>query len=139
MHNIIATIALTFLSISFMAQDAVKEYKQIDQSEKTLEELQKELAKNPESEEANYNMAIYYYNQGVALIENMDYSADKDVLIKKQEEVMQLFETAMPYAEMAHEMNPREMKTINMLSGLCFGLNDMEKKDYYEAKLAEQQ
>lgn len=106
----------------------------VDGDEASLIQMVKD---NPNSEVANHFLATYYYNQGVALIENMDYSADKDELIAIQDQVMALFKQAVPYAEKAYEINPKAIKTLTMLSGIYFGMNDMEKHDFYKKLLIE--
>ena len=139
MHSIIISTAMALiLSISLSAQDPVTQhYEKIDSNDTELAELLKTLKENPDEEAANYMVAIYHYNQGVALLENMDYEAEREELFEAQEQVMLLFAKALPYADKAHQLNPSEKKTIQMLSGIYFGMNDMEKRNAYEKLLIE--
>lgn len=84
---------------------------------------------------ANYNLAIHYYNQGVNLIENMDYDVDFELIFEIQAQVMDLFGAALPYMHKAYKLNPYRKETLVGLSGIYFGLNDIEKSEYYQEEL----
>ncbi|MEX2596228.1 MAG: hypothetical protein WEC59_04795 [Salibacteraceae bacterium] len=84
---------------------------------------------------ANYNLAIHYYNQGVNIIENMDYDTDFETLFAVQAQVMELFGQALPYMKKAYKLNPQRKETLVGLSGIYFGLNDIETSEYYQEEL----
>lgn len=84
---------------------------------------------------ANYNLAIHYYNQGVNIIDNMDYELPFDELFRIQEKVMELFSKALPYMLKAYELDPTRKAILQGLSGIYFGLNDIEKSEYYQKEL----
>ncbi len=84
---------------------------------------------------ANYNLAIHYYNQGVNIIDNMDYELPFDELFKIQEKVMELFTKALPFMLKAYELDPTRKATLQGLSGIYFGLSDIEKSEYYQKEL----
>lgn len=115
----------------------------IEQTEMTEEEqLKAAVAENPDNASANYNLAIYYYNQGVQLITEMtseeQAEADSltfDKMMSTQERVEGLFRKALPYAQAAHRIDSANAQAITMLSGIHFGLNDMEKSEAYKAML----
>lgn len=86
---------------------------------------------------ANYNLGIHFYNQGVNIIENIDYNADIDVIMEKQIEVVQLFEIALPYMLKAYQLDPLRPDPIRGLSGIYYGLNDLEKSKFFQDKLDE--
>ncbi|MEQ9186786.1 MAG: hypothetical protein RLP15_03565 [Cryomorphaceae bacterium] len=83
----------------------------------------------------NYNMAIHYYNQGVNIIENMDYEQDFETLFMIQAQVMDLFGAALPYMKKAYKLNPYRKETLVGLSGIYYGLNDIETSEKYQAEL----
>lgn len=84
---------------------------------------------------ANYNMAIHYYNQGVNIIENMDYEQDFETLFMIQAQVMDLFGAALPYMKKAYKLNPYRKETLIGLSGIYYGLNDIETSEKYQEEL----
>lgn len=84
---------------------------------------------------ANYNLAIHFYNQGVNIIENMDYEQDFETLFAIQAQVMDLFGAALPYMLKAYELNPLRKETLVGLSGIYFGLNNIEESEKYQAEL----
>lgn len=86
---------------------------------------------------ANYNIAILYYNEGVNIIKNLDYDLDLITLELIQDEVVQLFQRALPYAERAYQLNPKRKETLIMLSGIYFSLNEMEKSQEIQKQLEE--
>ena len=66
------------------------------------------------------------------MIEEMDYNGSLDHRTKVRDDVTEVFNKALPFAEKAHEINPEKAETIKMLSGIHFGLNGMDKSKYYE-------
>lgn len=84
---------------------------------------------------ANYNLAIHYYNQGVNIIDNMDYDQDFEQLFAIQEKVMELFAKALPYMRKAYKLDPLRKATLQGLSGIYFGLNDIEKSEQFQKEL----
>ncbi|MBT3648635.1 MAG: hypothetical protein HN542_10385 [Flavobacteriales bacterium] len=85
--------------------------------------------------QANYNLAIHYYNQGVSIIENMDYELDFEELFAIQATVMELFGSALPNMLKAYKLNPYRKETLVGLSGIYFGLNDIESSEHYQEEL----
>lgn len=108
-----------------------------------VEALSKEIAKlyqevlqlDSNNVSANYNLAIHYYNQGVNIIDNMDYELPFEELFAIQEKVMELFQKALPYMLKAYKLDPKRETTLQGLSGIYFGLNDIEKSEYYQQEL----
>jgi hypothetical protein len=84
---------------------------------------------------ANYNLAIHYYNQGVYIIDNMDYELPFEELFAIQEKVMELFQKALPYMLKAYKLDPTRKATLQGLSGIYFGLNDIDKSEFFQGEL----
>lgn len=102
---------------------------------KIIESYEKVLLIDSNNINANYNLAIHYYNQGVNIIDNMDYSLDFEQLFQIQDHVMQLFQKALPYMRKAYKLDPTRKATLQGLSGIYFGLNDIEKSEFYQKEL----
>lgn len=84
---------------------------------------------------ANYNLAILYYNQGVDIINNMDYDLDLEKLNEIQDKTLDLFLKALPYMKKAYELKPKRKETLIGLSGIYLSLNENEKSKTYREKL----
>ena len=100
----------------------------------TIEALAKVLEIDSNDYPANYNTAIYYYNEGVYQIETIDTNTDVDVLILIQEYSVKQFKLAEPYMLKANEIRTRE-ETLKGLRGIYNVLWDEEKFQYYTEEL----
>lgn len=84
---------------------------------------------------ANYNLGIIYYNQGVEIVNNMDYSLDLMELTMIQDEIIVLFRKSLPYMKKAYDLNPTRKETLIGLQGIYFSLNDIPKSELYKKEL----
>ena len=84
---------------------------------------------------ANYNLGIYYYNKGVELVNNMDYSMDLYELNAVQDQMISFFKKSLPYMKKAYDLDPSRKETLEGLQGIYFGLNDKQKSDKYKEEL----
>lgn len=105
--------------------------------DKTQEAYKHVLQIDSNNLSANYNIAILFYNEGVNIIKNLDYDLDLITLELIQDEVVQLFQKALPYAVKAYDLNPKRKETLIMLSGIYFSLNEMEKSQEIQKQLDE--
>jgi hypothetical protein len=100
----------------------------------TIASLQKVLLIDSMDYGANYNLAIYYYNEGVYKIETINSVIPIDVIIIIEKEGIDLFKKALPYMLRAHEIKQRE-ETFKGLRGIYRSLNDMAKYEQYNDEL----
>jgi len=84
---------------------------------------------------ANYNIGIIYYNQGVEIVNNMDYSMDLIELNAVQDRIIQLFRQSLPFMKKAYDLNPKRKETLIGLQGIYFSLNDIPKSEVYKKQL----
>lgn len=84
---------------------------------------------------ANYNLGILYYNEGVEIVNNMDYSLDLIELNAVQDQIVELFRKSLPFMLKAYELNPKRRETLIGLQGIYFSLNDMKKSEEYKRQL----
>ncbi len=96
------------------------------------------IAKDAKNVKANYNLGVIYYNEAVAIINNVDYSDEIDLVAFAQleDKSIDLFKQSLPYMELAYEQNPKNRDTLQGLAGIHFGLRDMEKSNEFKEKLA---
>ena len=119
-----------------LAQEGKREFSftTIAQSHQEESALLEQLEVSPDAFAPNFNLAIYYYNQAVNSIENLDYN-DSD-LASKQESIEGLFRKALQPALLAFRKDQKQQDVINMLSGIYFGLGDIKMSDYYKGLLS---
>lgn len=100
------------------------------------EEVYKEvLLLDSNNRSANYNLGIIYYNQGVDIVNNMDYNLDLMELTIIQDEIIVLFRKSLPYMKKAYDLNPTRKETLIGLQGIYFSLNDMPKSELFKKEL----
>jgi tetratricopeptide (TPR) repeat protein len=90
---------------------------------------------DPNNISANYNLGIIYYNEGVEIVNNMDYSLDLFELNAVQDKIIELFKESLPYMTKAYELNPKRRETLIGLQGIYFSLNDIEKSEAFKQEL----
>lgn len=104
-------------------------------SEKAAKLYEHILTQDTTNISANYNLGIYYYNQGVELVNNMDYSMDLYELNAIQDSMIHLFRMSLPYMKKAYDLDPTRKETLEGLQGIYFSLNDRQKADLYKNEL----
>ena len=90
---------------------------------------------NPNNTTANYSVGIIYYNQAVDIINKQNYNIDFTTLAQIQDECVDLFKKALPFALKAYELEPKNKNVLEMLSGIYFGLNDLDKSNQFKTEL----
>ena len=92
---------------------------------------------DPKNPAANYNLATLYYNEAADIINNMDYDMDIMKLNETQDRCIEIFLKALPPMKTSHEIGYKKRETLIGLSNIYYGLNDIEKSDYYKSMLEE--
>lgn len=100
----------------------------------TLESLVIALEMDSLDYGANYNMAIYLFNEGVYIIEGMNVVIDIPEIVLIEKKGVELFKKAEPYMLRAHELRPRE-ETLKGLKLIYRSLNDIDRYEYYSNEL----
>lgn len=100
----------------------------------TIEALGKVLKIDSNDYPANYNTAIYYYNEGVYQIETIDTQTDLTELIIIEKYSADRFKEAMPFMLKANEIRTRE-ETLRGLIGIYNVMYNEEKVEYYRNEL----
>ena len=100
----------------------------------TIEALGKVLKIDSNDYGANYNTAIYYYNEGVYQIETINTQTDIAELIIIEKYSSDRFQEAKPYMLKANYIRTRE-ETLKGLVGIYNVLYDEEKVEYYRSEL----
>jgi tetratricopeptide (TPR) repeat protein len=86
--------------------------------------------------EANYNIAVIYYNEAVNRILSLDYDAlNFEDFSKFEDEVIKQFKKSLPYMKRAYRASPKDPNTLEGLAGIYFGLRDFEASNNYKQQL----
>lgn len=95
------------------------------------------LKMKPNHLQANYNLGIAYYNQGVNLINGASESYDLDLVNFNRllEQCSSLFLTALPYLEKVHELDGTHVNALKALEGVYYNINDYENYNLVKYKL----
>lgn len=130
--DIMFNLALATTYGRIAEEDTTKKEEYMNKAKALYEEV---LEKDPENISANYNLGIIYYNEGVEIVNNMDYSLDLFELNAVQDRIIELFRSSLPYMLKAYELNPKRKETLIGLQGIYFSLNDIEKSERYKKEL----
>ncbi len=130
--DIMIKLGLASIYNRMAEKDSVNGLMQIAEAEKLYKEV---LALDTNNISANYNLGIIYYNRGVEIVNNMDYSLDLEQLTMVQDEIIVLFRKSLPFMKKAYDLNPTRKETLIGLQGIYFSLNDIPKSEAYKKEL----
>ena len=99
------------------------------------ETYEKVLQIDPLELSANYNIGILFYNKAVDIINGSDYDIDLVALSDIQDTSIVLFNHSLPFMETAYKLQPENENTLTGLSGIYFGLNELEKSNKIKEEL----
>jgi tetratricopeptide (TPR) repeat protein len=91
----------------------------------------------PDDFQANYNLAVNFYNHGVHKIRRIDHNTEIFELIQIQDECVALFKQALPYMRKAHEVQPEHRKTLGGLMAIYRSLSDDAQAALFQKQLEE--
>ncbi len=103
--------------------------------EKAFECYTEILKMDPLDYKANYNTAIYYYNQGVTIIGSFNESTTLEELIALQESSIGLFRKSLPFMLKAQELRPDRQETLKGLYIIYRALSEEDKSFFYKSEL----
>jgi tetratricopeptide (TPR) repeat protein len=130
--DIMFKLGLSSIYNRMAEKDSVNSKMHIAEAEKVYKEV---LDLDSNNMSANYNLGIIYYNQGVDIVNNMDYSLDLMELTMIQDEIIDLFRMSLPYMKKAYDLNPTRKATLIGLQGIYFSLNDIPQSEAYKKEL----
>jgi len=93
-------------------------YEELDQPEKAEQAYIKAVEINPEYLDANFNLAVYYYNIAADLFKkaaDMDLKTYQKEGKKLEDEAVIYLEKSLPYFEKARELSPEELAILETL------------------------
>jgi tetratricopeptide (TPR) repeat protein len=99
------------------------------------QQLDEVIKSDPNNLIGNYNLGLFYYNQAVNIINDMDYDMDIIALSQIQDNTIVLFKEALPYMQIAYKLNPKRKETLIALQGIYFSLNEFDKSNEMKRQL----
>jgi len=110
-------------------------YKQMGEIDLAVESYKKSIELNPEYVDSPYNLGIMYYNIAGEKHNAANATSDNDEYQKLKGEGDELFKLALPYLEKAHELEPTEPSTLDVLKRMTYRLGLTDKNKEYTSKL----
>lgn len=114
---------------SLFESDMEKNKNFFDLSKKSFE---KALAIDSNDASANYHLARLYYNKALNIIKQTDYDIEMIAFDNIIDASVELFKTSLPYMEKAYELDPKNVNTLEGLSGIYYSLQDKEKYEKFQ-------
>jgi tetratricopeptide (TPR) repeat protein len=91
--------------------DSINKRSHLHNAEKSYLQI---LTINANNTTANYSLGIIYYNQAVDIINKQNYNIDFTTLAQIQDECVDLFKKALPFALKAYELEPKNKNVLEM-------------------------
>ncbi len=110
-------------------------FKQMGNNVKAAESYMKSIELNPDFVDSPYNLGIMYYNMAGERHNESNATSDNDEFIRLKGEGDDLFKLALPYLEKAHELEPTEPSTLDILKRMTYRLGLLDKNREYTQKL----
>lgn len=96
--------------------------------------LFKVLEIDPKNISANINLGVLFYNEGVELMNKMEYDVDLVQLDVVQENAKKLFKQSLPFMNKVYQLQPKEARALDGLEGIYHALNDYEMENFFKQK-----
>ncbi len=111
----------------------------LDQKDKAVESYKMGISKDADNLICNYNLGILYYNDGAAIIKevnNMDMKTYQRMADTRRKDAVVEFEKALPYFEKVHQLQPKEKQVLNVLETIYANTKNDSKLKEIREKLA---
>lgn len=111
-------------------------YENLKQQDNAIKDYSKAIELKPDYYDAHFNLGAYYFNSGAEKINEankLPYNETKKFDALKAEAKV-LFEKAIPSIEKAHELNPADVDTANMLIKVYTQTEQYDKAKALKAK-----
>jgi len=105
-------------------------FDQLGEFDKAVEAYKRAIEINPDFVDSQYNLGILYYNEGGEKFNAANSITDNDEYNKVKAEGEEYFKLSLPYLEKAHELEPAERATLDILKRITYrlGLLDRNKE-----------
>lgn len=115
-------------------------YDEIDSTEAAINSYEKAIELKDDFFEANYNLAVLFYNKGAEKFKEANNLSIKEYQ-KRGSDIEDLgkewFRKSLPYWKKAHELKPEDIATLENLQGVYIRLQMPEKAEEMRKKVEE--
>lgn len=87
--------------------------------------------------DATYNLGVLYYNQAVKMYDLANKESETKAYLEKKTKADDELKQAVPYMEKAHEINPKDVSTMQTLKTLYYRLKMQDKLQEIKKELGE--
>jgi len=87
------------------------------------------IAKDPKYLNAYYNLGAMIFNDGVNKFNKCNEIMDNEKFKECVKQADEIFKESLPYLEKAHELDPKEINTLETLKVLYYRLHMYDKRD----------
>jgi len=105
--------------------------------EKAIECYTKAIQINPDNFDYQYNLGALYFNQAADFYNQANNEPDNKKYQALKAQGNEKMKLSMPYLEKAHELNPKDLPTIESLKNGYYRLQMLDKYDIMKKKLEE--
>lgn len=110
-------------------------YNKIGEYDKAIEKYKEAIELDPELFEAQYNLGVIFFNEGVELSDSANMITDNVKYEAAKKEADEKFAESLPYIEKAHELNPEDQMIMQTLKTLYYRLKMDDKYEEISAKM----
>lgn len=114
----------TYFFAKGVLYDRTKDY------DKAIEAYSQAIKIKPDYFDAQYNLGAVYYNKAAKTLEDADKIPPKEVERYNAEvaKAQELFKQALPFMEKAHQLDPKDISTMQSLSAIYLRLKMVDKQ-----------
>lgn len=102
---------------------------------KAIEGYKKAIELKPDFADAYFNLGVFYNNESFELNSLASDLKDQTLLAKELEKAKDYLNSAVPYLEKSHELQPKDVNTLKLLKSIYFNLEKDAEYNAVDAKL----
>jgi len=103
--------------------------------DKAMESYKKAIEVDSTFFNAYYNLGVLFFNKSVKLYEKANEIMDNDKYAKAKAEADEVLNKAIPYMEKAHQLNPKDVSTMETLKMIYYRLQMKDKLEDIQKQL----
>ncbi len=109
-------------------------YDKLGQTDKAIESMQKSVDLSPDDFYSNFNLAFFIMKKGDEMNNELNghYYTSQEEYNKDLAKVSAVYASAIPILEKAHQANPDDLTTVELLKNVTFRLRDDGMGEKYE-------
>ena len=101
----------------------------LDKHDEAIQAYKESIAKDPNYLNAYYNLGAMIFNDGVTKFNKCNEIMDNKKFKECVSQADEIFKESLPYLEKAHELDPKEINTLETLKVLYYRLHMYDKRD----------